>query len=246
MAKLEERRGRSESPAGAKTGDTVASAVSLSPTRNGDATDQLRSLILGGRLMPNQRLVEADLVTMLGSSRSHVRSALARLEQEGLVVSAPNRGAWVRLVTGEEAIEITQARGALEGLIVRQAALNVTKADTAQLKRIERKMRDALEAGDLLGYSEFNGQLHAELYRIAKLPIVARLLLNLKSQTVRYQYRPILLPGRPPASILEHTEIVDAVCAADPDWAERAMRKHIDEVLAALRQIITDREAGAL
>lgn len=214
-------------------------------TRN-DPTVKLRALIVGGRLMPNQRLVEAELVPMLRSNRTHVRTALARLEIEGLVVSEPNRGARVRLVTGEEAIEITQARGALEGLVVRQAAQNITKPDKVTLRRIERQMRRAIDAGDLIPYSDLNGQLHAELYRIAGLPIVERLLLNLKSQTVRFQYRPILLPGRPQESIIEHTEIVEAVCAGDPDWAERAMRDHIVEVLAALRRIIKDKEAAGL
>jgi DNA-binding GntR family transcriptional regulator len=217
----------------------------LEKTRN-DPTVQLRALIVGGRLMPNQRLVEAELVPMLRSNRTHVRTALARLEIEGLVVSEPNRGARVRLVTGEEAIEITQARGALEGLVVRQAAQNITKPDKVTLRRIERQMRRAIDAGDLIPYSDLNGQLHAELYRIAGLPIVERLLLNLKSQTVRFQYRPILLPGRPQESIIEPTEIVEAVCAGDPDWAERAMRDHIVEVLAALRRIIKDKEAAGL
>lgn len=219
-------------------------AARASANTRSDPTAKLRALIVGGRLMPNQRLVEAELVPMLRSNRTHVRTALARLEIEGLVVSEPHRGARVRLITGEEAIEITQARGALEGLVVRQAAQNITKPDKVKLLRIERQMRRAIAAGDLIPYSELNGQLHAELYRIAGLPIVERLLLNLKSQTVRFQYRPILLPGRPPKSIVEHTEIVEAVCAGDPDWAERAMRDHIVEVLAALRKIIKDKEAG--
>jgi DNA-binding GntR family transcriptional regulator len=150
------------------------------------------------------------------------------------------------LISGEEAIEIMQARGALEGLVVREAAQNITKPEKATLRRIERQMRDAIEAGELIPYSDLNGQLHNELYRIARLPIVARLLLTLKSQNVRFQYRPILLPGRPPKSIIEHTEIVEAVCSGDPDWAERAMRDHIAQVLIALRQIIKDKEATGL
>jgi DNA-binding GntR family transcriptional regulator len=220
--------------------------ASLTKPRTVDPTGKLRNLIVSGGLMPSQRLIEAELVEMLQSNRTNVRTALARLEQEGLVMSAPNRGAWVRLVTGEEAIEITQARGALEGLVVRQAAENITKADKVTLRSIEKKMRRAIEDGELIPYSNLNGQLHNELYRIAKLPTVARLLLTLKSQTVRFQYRPILLPGRPPKSIIEHTEIVESVCSGDPDWAERAMRDHIAQVLIALRQIIKDKEATGL
>lgn len=220
--------------------------VDVSEPTKGDPTAALRALIVGGRLMPNQRLVEAELVPLLQVNRTKVRTALARLEQEGLVVSAPNRGAWVRLISSEEAIEITQARGALEVLVVRQAAEHITKPDGAKLRRIERQMRAAIEAADLTAYSDLNGKLHAELYRIAALPNVARILMTLKSQLVRFQYRPILLPGRPQHSIIEHTEIVESVCAGDPDWAERAMRDHIAQVLVALRQIIKDKAAAGL
>lgn len=227
-------------------GQKLPQQARVSESRRGDPTAKLRALIVGGRLMPNQRLVEAELVPMLRSNRANVRTALARLEQEGLVVSAPNRGARVRLVSDEEAIEITLARGALEALVVRQAAQNLTKADRVKLRRLGAEMRRALDAGDLILYSDLNGQLHTEFYRIAALPIVARLLLTLKSQLVRFQYRPVLLPGRAQKSIEEHAEIIKAVCAADPDWAERAMRDHIAKVLVALRRIIEEKPNTAL
>jgi DNA-binding GntR family transcriptional regulator len=218
----------------------------VSESRRGDPTAKLRALIVSGKLTPNERLVEAELVSLLRSNRTNVRTALARLEQEGLVVSEPNRGARVRLVSGEEAIEITQARGALEILVVRQAAENVTKSDRIKLRRLAVEMRSALDAGDLIFYSDLNGQLHTELYRIASLPIVTQLLLTLKSQLVRFQYRPVLVPGRAQQSIVEHTKIVEAVCDADPDRAERAMREHLAGVLVALRQIIKEKPNTAV
>ena len=93
-----------------------------------DAYERLRAAIVGGRLQPNERLVEADLIPMLHATRSAVRTALVRLVQEGLVEHEPNRGAKVRLVDEHEAAEILESRMVLEGLAARYAAQNATKA----------------------------------------------------------------------------------------------------------------------
>jgi DNA-binding FadR family transcriptional regulator len=64
---------------------------------------------------------------------------------------------------------------------------------------------------------------------------VARLISTLKYQLVRFQYRTILLPGRSEHSFGEHTGIVRAIAAADPEGAEQAMRTHLSHVAEALR-----------
>src|SRR6266568_5961071 len=87
---------------------------------------RLREAIMKEEFLPNERLIEMDLAQTLGAGRAAVRTALARLEQEGLVERERYRGARVRLVSETEAIEILEARAALESLAVRYAALNVT------------------------------------------------------------------------------------------------------------------------
>jgi DNA-binding FadR family transcriptional regulator len=62
-----------------------------------------------------------------------------------------------------------------------------------------------------------------------------RLSQTLSSQLVRFQYRTVLLPGRSEHSYAEHTEIVEAIAAHDPDAAERAMRRHLSHVAEALQ-----------
>ena len=84
--------------------------------------DKLRAAIVSGDIAPDARLVEADVSATFGMSRGAVRTALIRLEQDGLVVREPHRGARVRKVSDEEAVEILQARAVLEGLAVRQTA----------------------------------------------------------------------------------------------------------------------------
>ena len=200
------------------------------------AYEQLRAAIVSGRLQPNERLVEADLTARLGVGRAAVRTALARLTQEGLVEHERNRGARVRLVGEHEAAEILEARAVLEGLAARHAARNATPGDIEQLRDVLADMRAHLDAGDLLGASDRNAVLHSRLLALAHHGTVDRLVAVLKGQLVRFQYRTILVPGRSVRSFGEHTAIVDAVAAGDPDAAEAAMRRHLGHVAEALRE----------
>ena len=208
--------------------------------KHGDVTQRLREAIVSQRFMPNERLIEVDLVSYLGTNRANVRTALARLEQEGLVVSEPNRGARVRLVTDAEALEITETRNALEALAARQAAARASDKDTARLRSIMREMHAAVSRGDLLTYSGINGRFHAEIQRIAANATLTRLLGTLNSQVVRFQYRAILIPGRARRSLAEHEAIAEAIAAGDGKTAERAMQAHLDHVLVALRRAMKE------
>ncbi len=200
-----------------------------------DAYQRLRAEIVSGRLQPNERLVEADIVSSLGVRRTAVRAALVRLEHDGLVEHERNRGAKVRLVGESEAIEILETRAALEGVIARRAAANVTKDDVAQLREILASMRTLLGGGDLLAASERNVDLHGAIMRIACHRTAERLVSTLNSQLVRFQYRTILQPGRSERTLREHEAIVEAIARGDGDAAETAMRAHLSQVVEALR-----------
>jgi DNA-binding GntR family transcriptional regulator len=198
--------------------------------------DQLRADIVAGRLLPNERLVEADLTRRLGVGRAAVRTALARLEHEGLVELEPHRGARVRRVALGEAVEILQARAVLEGLAVRRAAGHATEDDVGELRAILAEMRRLLDAGDLVAASDTNAILHKRLREIGGHATANRLIARLRSQLVRFEYRTILVPGRSERSFAEHTAIVDAIEAGEPRAAEEAMRTHLSHVADALRR----------
>jgi DNA-binding GntR family transcriptional regulator len=197
--------------------------------------DALRAAIVSGDIAPDARLVESDISAAFSMSRGAVRTALIRLEQDGLVVREPHRGARVRKVSDEEAVEILQARAVLEGLAVRQTAERIDDDGIARVHACLERHGTLLEAGDLLGASDANADLHATLLEISGHGTALRLIRALSSQTVRYQYRTILIPGRPAASVAEHRAIVDAVVAGQPDEAEAAMRSHLFNVAESVR-----------
>jgi DNA-binding GntR family transcriptional regulator len=207
--------------------------MSSSPAQSG--YEKLREAIISGALQPSQRLVEAELSETFGLSRTAVRTALVRLEQDGLVSHERHRGAKVRLVTEGEAVEILEARAALESLAVRSAALNATKDDVAELRGLLAQMKTLLRAGDLLRVSDVNARLHRRLLEISRNQTAIRLTSTLSSQLVRFQFRTILAPGRAPQSLSEHAAVVDAVAAHDPDAAEQAMRTHLLHVVETVR-----------
>src|SRR5262249_36967236 len=122
--------------------------------------------------------------------------------------------------------------------IARKAAANASAEDVAELREILAEMRTRLEAGDLLGSSEPNIRLHAAVLRMAQHRTVELVVGRLNSQLVRFQYRPILQPGRPDRSFAEHEAIVDAIAAGDEDGAEAAMRWHLSQVADALRSTV--------
>ena len=129
--------------------------------------EALREAIVRGDIAPDARLVEADISASFAMSRGAVRTALIRLEQEGLVVREPHRGARVRKVSDEEAVEILQARAVLEGLAVRQTAERIDAAGAERLQACLARQRELLDAGDLLGASDANADLHAALLELS-------------------------------------------------------------------------------
>jgi DNA-binding GntR family transcriptional regulator len=199
--------------------------------------EALRAAILQGEFVPRQRLIEADLCERFGASRFTVRAVLQDLSAQGLVEFQRNRGARMREISLAEAIEITEVRKVLEGLQAARAAERVTTAEAAALRGIMTDMHGAVSRAELLGYSELNARLHAAIRDIAAHETSARLLRQLRDQTIRHQFSLSLVPGRPAVSLPQHEAIVVAVTARDPAAAERAMHDHLQSVVEALQAL---------
>ncbi len=218
------------------TSDPCESDPARKPSAN-DVSDSLRRAIAAGELAPNQRLIELDLARELGTNRAVVRSALANLEQQRLLVREPNRGVRVRTYTADEAVEILEVRAALEGVVARRAATRIDETELRMLRAVADDMRACCERGDLLSYSAHNTRFHRAIAEIAEHQTASMLLAMLQSQAVRYQFRTVLEPGRIACSLAEHEAILGALEARDAQEAELAMRAHIDAVGRVVRSI---------
>ncbi len=159
--------------------------VSLRPVETGglrhEISDILREAIWNGLLKPGQRLNEQWLSGEMGVSRPPLREAIRVLEQEGLVVSIPRRGTFVRSLTGHDIFEIYAVRCALEGMA---AELLMEHASARELDDLE-KMIDRLEASppsDLGAVVHQDFEFHRELVRLSRSERLAAMWEQLASQ----------------------------------------------------------------
>ncbi len=199
--------------------------------------EEVRAAILQGEYAPNQRLIETDLCERFSTSRFIARAALQELSAQGLVEFQRNRGARVRDISLDEAIEITQVRKLLEGLQAARAAERITKTEAGSLRGIVKDMRAAVSSAEPLRYSDLNARLHAAIRDIAAHQTSARLLRQLRDQTVRHSFSLSLVPGRALVSLPQHEAIVAAVTARDPVAAEQAMHEHLQSVINAFEAL---------
>ncbi|MFF1614579.1 GntR family transcriptional regulator [Amycolatopsis sp. NPDC058278] len=199
------------------------------------AVAAIRDAIVRGEFVPNQRLVEADLSDRFGASRATVRAALIELTNEGLIERVQNRGARVRAVSLEEAVEISEVRMMLESLCAAKAAERVSDAEVGELRELGERMQAAVAGGDVVGYSGLNQRLHRRIREISGQRTAAQVLERLRGQSVRHQFRLAMRPGRPQVSLPEHLAIIDAICAHRPEQAAEAARAHLGSVIEALK-----------
>jgi DNA-binding GntR family transcriptional regulator len=198
--------------------------------------ERLRDDILAGVFPPGERLIELQLSERYDVGRAAIRAALVELDAQGLVRRETNRGATVRRISVAEAVEITEARAALESLVARRAAERATDAERGELARLLEDMTATVARDDKRGYSTLNRELHAALPRIARHQVADDLIHNLRNRAVHHQFQLSVMPGRAERSLAQHRAIVEAVVAGDGDAADAAMRAHLESVIEALRQ----------
>lgn len=164
-------------------------------------TDAIRHSLRSGDLVPGQRLVENDLAESYGTTRSAVREALQDLAAEEIVEIVPRRGARIRAVSIDEAIQITECRSALEQLCAMKAATQANEAQRTELRRIGTEMRQAVADGAVHTYSALNQRLHELVVEASGQEVARRQLERLNGPMVRFQFRLALRPGRPAQSL---------------------------------------------
>ena len=145
-------------------------------------TDRVRRLILSGAIADGSPLRQDALAEEMGTSRIPVREALARLENEGLVVSNPHRGYVVTGLSRNEIKELFDLRGMLEPELIQYAIPQLTDENIAEAREILGEFDDALGTDDVVSWGELNQRFHMALYapsgRSKTLEIVRGLLLH--------------------------------------------------------------------
>lgn len=189
--------------------------------------DELRRAVLSGRMRPGMRVRQELLARDFGASRIPVREALKQLENEGLVVLAPNRGAWIADVNSEETIEIYKIREVVEPLAMRESVPQLTDADIASLDDTVRTLE---QVTNLEEYIQLDRQFHLRTYSRARMPQLLAMVERFWNSTQHFRRRivsNVLARNGYPFSDPHHLLLMEAIRIRDAEEASTMVHLHI-------------------
>lgn len=220
----------------AARGDALGAQSAKSPT----PYERIKQAILDGTFQPGAALVESAVAEWCGVSRTPIREALTRLQQDGLIYKT-DRGMTVKERAPEEILDIYEVRISLEAAAARIAAERYTAIDRLRLERLLARLRsiDKPLADEI---AQRNREFHRGIWLASHNESLIDLLDRLNLHLMRYPFTTLTTPGRWEKSMQEHRELVEAIVAREPLKAQKLAEEHFttarDIRLAALESEI--------
>ena len=205
----------------------------------------LRTAILKGELKPGERLMELQLASQLGVSRTPIREAIRMLEQEGLAKTIPRKGAEVAGMTAKDMEDVLHVRGALEELAVSTSCQKITDEELAELKDAMDAFIESTKQPDVVQVAQADVTFHDIIYRAADNPKLLSILNNLYEQMYRYRVEYLKDVSIYSRLIEEHRHIYDALVSRDEEAVVSHLRVHLKNQADAVRRIIEKQDEQA-
>ena len=186
----------------------------------------MEAAILSGRLKPRERLIEMDLISRFGGSRTVIREALKKLEAKGLVRTIPYRGALVADLTVEEVEEIYFVRVAIEKVAARLVTRNIRPGEIKSLKRLSREVERHLrrKTDEMI---KRDSEFHRAIFRTCRNQYLYNMIDFLRTKSHIVGYNAWSLPDRIEQTIQEHRQIIGAIEAKKASQLEKLIVKHL-------------------
>ena len=202
----------------------------------------LRDAILRGELKPGERLMEMHLASKLGVSRTPIREAIRMLEQEGLAVTVPRKGAQVAKMTEKDLQDVLEVRDALDELAVSSACEHITEEQLQELRETVKEFERAIRSADVRRMVKADEDFHNVIYRAADNPKLETIVKNLREQMYRYRYEYIKDHTDYTQLVREHAAIIQGFENRDVAYVRSAMHTHLENQVEAVRAVIREQE----
>lgn len=202
----------------------------------------LREAILKGELKPGERLMELQLASRLGVSRTPIREAIRMLELEGLAVTVPRKGAEVAKMTEKDMRDVLQIRKALDELAVQLACDRITTEQLKLLNRALKNFEESTKSKVVKKVAQADVEFHDIIYKSACNSKLMNLLNNLREQMYRYRVEHLKDDSTYPALIREHQEIYNGLERRDKEYVTGVIGHHIMNQEMVVKNIIREQE----
>jgi DNA-binding GntR family transcriptional regulator len=194
--------------------------------------DRLRSAIVTGHYAPGTRMVERELTSRLKVSRTPIREAFRRLEEEGLVVGYPHRGYFVREPTFDEAKQAYEMRRIVETAACGLAAERATEVDIAAMREAIRMAQAVIDSGDRMALLLCNKEIHLLMVRSAGNAFIEKEWHSMWAFADLMRGRWWSKTDRPETGHYEHKALVEAIAEHDTKLVRRLASEHVDKAWA--------------
>ena len=194
----------------------------------------LRQAILKGELKPGERLMEIALAERLGVSRTPIREAMRKLEQEGLVVMIPRRGAQVANITEKDLNDVLEVRIALENVAIEKACARMTEEEMRRLWLAAKEFEHTIAEGNLVKLAEADVAFHEVIYQASD---------NMREQIYRYRVEYLKEGETRDVLVKEHEELTKAIRERDVERAKQLSFQHIENQRMAIMRSIEAEDA---
>jgi DNA-binding GntR family transcriptional regulator len=198
--------------------------------------ENLRKEIVSGFLMPETRLIEAELAARFGTSRTIVREVIKRLCFEGLANEVPYKGASVARLSLREIEETYRIHQDLEGLAAFLATPNLSESHIDELQGINETMGQIGE--DVLQWHRCNRHFHRVFLENCGNRRLVKLIEMHRDQFARYWFLALSIPSVREASVVQHNEIISAVREGNTALVRYLVEKHINEGAKRVMDVI--------
>ena len=187
----------------------------------------IRSAILKGDLKPGDRLMEMHLAQQLGVSRTPIREAIHMLEEEGLTISIPRKGAHVAGLTLKDMEDIFEIRKVLEVFALEKICKDVSPDAVVKMRFALKIYKEAMSSGEIEALVDKDADFHGTIYEATSNHRLHGFVTQLRELLARYRWEVLQSNLTWEKTYDEHKEIVDAIEAHDFERAKKAAIDHI-------------------
>jgi DNA-binding GntR family transcriptional regulator len=220
---------QSQDRTSAATARLVVEPLDVNYSLRDKVYDSLKQAIMSMNLYATReelRLDERQLSADLGVSRTPIREAISRLEQEGFVRVVQRRGVFVVRKTKREILEMITVWAALEGMAARLITLHASDDEIAQLRRMFATFENNQLRAKIDEYSDTNIRFHQKLLQLGKNELINQIADNLFAHMRSIRLKTIGEDDRVERSIIDHMHLIEALERRDTELAEKLARQH--------------------
>lgn len=198
--------------------------------------ERLENEILSGGYARGTVFTEQDICDDFGVSRTPVREALARLEQEHIIENT-GKGLKVVGITVDDADIIYTIRQKIEGLAAAECARKASDEQVRELADLVDLQTFYAEKGDSEKVKQIDSEFHEKIYSYTGSFVYSDTLVPLHRKIQKYRKQTVERSSSAMTSCAEHKKIIEAIASRDPQASEKAMNEHISSAFARVREL---------